>query len=68
MLAEVTKRLGVPPEKVFRTIHDTGNTSAAAVPVALERALAERRIQPGARVALVAVGGGHTAGAALLRF
>lgn len=68
MLDEVRERLGIAEEKWVRTVETTGNTSSPAVAIALDRARREERIDEGARVLLVAVGGGHTAGYAMLRF
>lgn len=67
MLAEVVRRTGLPDAKVWNGIRTLGNTSSSAVPMALDRALASGRLMAGDLVCLVAVGGGHTAGAALLR-
>ena len=55
-------RLGVPMEKVVLNIADHGNTSAASIPMALNDALADGRIQPGATVLFTAFGGGLTWG------
>lgn len=68
MLEEVRQRLGLPEERWVRTVETTGNTSSPAVAIALDRARRAGRIADGARVLLVAVGGGHTAGYAMLRF
>ncbi|GAB4063790.1 beta-ketoacyl-ACP synthase III [Uliginosibacterium sediminicola] len=62
------KRLGVPDEKVIVTVSQHGNTSAASVPLALDKAVREGRIQRGQSVLLQGVGGGFTWGAALLKF
>jgi 3-oxoacyl-[acyl-carrier-protein] synthase-3 len=53
-------RLKVPREKVFVTIDRFGNSSAATVPFALDRAVCSGRIQPGSKVLLTAFGGGLT--------
>jgi 3-oxoacyl-[acyl-carrier-protein] synthase-3 len=45
-----------------------GNTTAATIPLALDDALANRRIRRGDLVVLVAVGAGFTVGAALMRW
>ena len=55
-------RLGVPMEKVVLNIADHGNTSAASIPMALNDALADGRVQPGATVLFTAFGGGLTWG------
>jgi 3-oxoacyl-[acyl-carrier-protein] synthase-3 len=43
------------------------NTSAASVPLALDTAVRDGRIQPGHHLLLQGVGGGFTWGAVLLR-
>ncbi len=55
--------LGVPEERL--TVCDDENMHTASLPAALEVAL--QRIQPGARIMLVAAGAGISAGAALYR-
>ncbi len=62
------QKMGVPPERVVLTLEHQGNTSAASVPLALDAAVRDGRIQAGHRVMLAAVGGGMTWGAALLRW
>jgi 3-oxoacyl-[acyl-carrier-protein] synthase-3 len=62
------KRLGVPVEKVIPTVGQHGNTSAASIPLALDLAVRDGRIQRGHRILLEGVGGGFTWGAALLEF
>ncbi|MGO9453611.1 MAG: beta-ketoacyl-ACP synthase III [Candidatus Binataceae bacterium] len=64
----VAERLGVPPEKVFINIDRYGNTSAASVPIALDEAIEQGRVQDGDLVMLNACGGGLTWGANLLRW
>lgn len=49
------------------TLEDQGNTSAASVPLALDTAVRDGRMQPGHLVMLEAVGGGMNWGSALLR-
>lgn len=62
------KKLGLPVEKVVVTVDVHGNTSAASVPLALDQAVRDGRIQRGQKVLLEGVGGGFTWGAALLEF
>ncbi len=62
------KRLGVPAEKVIATVGLHGNTSAASIPLALDLAVRDGRIQRGHKILLEGVGGGFTCGAALLEF
>lgn len=58
-----SKRLNLPPEKVFVNIGRYGNTSAAAIPIALCEAIDQGRITPGNHVGMVAFGAGLTWGA-----
>lgn len=62
------KRLGVDRSKVIVTVERHGNTSAASVPLALDEAVRDGRIQRGQKVLLEGVGGGFTWGAALFEF
>ena len=62
------KKLGVDRNKVIVTVDRHGNTSAASVPLALDEAVRDGRIQRGQKVLLEGVGGGFTWGAALLEF
>jgi 3-oxoacyl-[acyl-carrier-protein] synthase-3 len=66
ILSAIAERLGVQPERVFDCIADFGNTSAASVPLALERAVSVGALRPGARVVLGAVGAGLVWGATVL--
>ncbi|MDY0012420.1 MAG: beta-ketoacyl-ACP synthase III [Rhodocyclaceae bacterium] len=68
ILQATAKRLGVPMEKVLVTVDRHGNTSAASVPLALDIAVRDGRVQRGQRLLLEGVGGGFTWGAALLDF
>lgn len=62
------KKLGIDRERVIVTVNRHGNTSAASVPLALDEAVRDGRIQRGHKVLLEGVGGGFTWGAALLEF
>ena len=61
------KKLGLPPERVVLTVDQHANTSAASVPLALDLAVRDGRINRGDLVVLEAMGGGFTWGAAVLR-
>ncbi|MEL6868768.1 MAG: beta-ketoacyl-ACP synthase III [Pseudomonadota bacterium] len=68
IIKATAKRLGMPMSQVVQTVQDFGNTSAASVPMALDVAVKDGRIQRGQMVLLEAFGGGFTWGSALLRF
>ncbi len=62
------RKLRLPAEKVVVTVDQHGNTSAASIPLALDTAVRDGRIQRGQRLLLEGVGGGFTWGSALLVF
>lgn len=62
------KKLHIAPEKVVKTVNLHGNTSAASIPLALDAAARDGRIQKGDVVLLEAMGGGFTWGSVLLRW
>jgi len=61
-------RLGWSIERCVVNIDRFGNTSAASVPIALDEAVRDGRIQKGQLVVLVAFGAGLTWGGTLLRW
>ena len=68
ILSATAKRLGIDESKVIVTVDQHANTSAASVPLALDVAIRDGRIQPGHRLMLQGVGGGFTWGAVYLRY
>lgn len=62
------KKLGIGNDKVIVTVDRHGNTSAASIPLALDEAVRDGRIQRGQKLLLEGVGGGFTWGAVLLEF
>jgi 3-oxoacyl-[acyl-carrier-protein] synthase-3 len=62
------KKLAMPMDRVVVTVDRHGNTSAASVPLALDTAVRDGRIQRGETVLLEAFGGGFTWGSVLLKF
>jgi 3-oxoacyl-[acyl-carrier-protein] synthase-3 len=62
------QKLGIAPEKVVTTVDLHGNTSAASIPLALDVAWRDGRVQRGQLVLLEAMGGGFTWASALLRW
>lgn len=63
----LAKKLGISPDKVVITLDRHANTSAASVPLALDHAWRDGRIEPGQIVLLQGVGGGFTWGSVLLK-
>ena len=68
ILDATAKKLGLDAAKLVVTVAEHANTSAASVPLALDQAVRDGRIQPGQLVVLEAMGGGFTWGAAAIRW
>jgi 3-oxoacyl-[acyl-carrier-protein] synthase III len=68
ILDQLTKRLGVSPERVCSVIGRYGNTSSASLPIALDYAVRSGRILPHDIVLLGSFGGGVTWAAGLVRW
>jgi 3-oxoacyl-[acyl-carrier-protein] synthase III len=62
------KVLGIPPEKVFNNLQLVGNTSAASIPVALNEAYDQGKIESGDLVLMCGFGAGLTWGTGLFRW
>ncbi|MFZ9135457.1 MAG: beta-ketoacyl-ACP synthase III [Candidatus Puniceispirillaceae bacterium] len=62
------KKMGLPSDRVVRTVEQHANTSAASIPLALATAVGDGRIKNGDVVAMEAIGGGLVWGAALVKF
>ncbi len=67
IMQSTAKKLEMPMDKVIVTVDQHGNTSAASIPLALDVAVRDGRIQKGQTVLLEGVGGGFTWGAAIVR-
>ncbi len=68
IIQSTAKKLGIPMNKVVVAVDKHGNTSAASIPLALDIAVRDGRIQSDQLVLLEGVGGGFTWGAVLLRW
>lgn len=62
------KKLKMDTDHVVVTVQEHGNTSSASVPLALNEAVRDGRIQRGETILLEAFGGGFTWGSALLKY
>lgn len=62
------ERLGLQPDRVVDCIAQIGNASTATLPIALETAIDDGRLRPGAHVLLAAFGSGFTWGAGVVRW
>jgi len=68
ILDAVADRFKIPHGKVLSNLSSYGNTSAATIPLMLDEAVRDGRIQPGHRLASSGFGAGLSWGAALLRW
>ena len=68
IITATAKKLRMSMDRVVVTIEKQGNTSSASVPLALDDAIRDGRIQPGHKVLLEAFGGGFAWGSALFRY
>ena len=68
IIEATARRLRMPMERVVVTVDRHGNTSAGSVPLALDEAVRDGRIDRGDLLLLEAFGGGFTWGSALVRF
>jgi 3-oxoacyl-[acyl-carrier-protein] synthase-3 len=68
IITATADRLGMSPERVIINIEKYGNTSGGTIPLAMETAVQEGKLNKGDLVLLAAVGAGFTVGAALLRW
>jgi 3-oxoacyl-[acyl-carrier-protein] synthase-3 len=62
------ERLSLPAEKVVDVIENFGNSSTATLPIGLESAIEDGRLNPGSLVLLSAFGSGFTWGAGVVRW
>jgi len=68
IMQSTAKKLKMPAEKVVVTVDQHGNTSAASIPLALDVAVRDGRIQRGQHLMLEGVGGGFTWGSVLVKY
>ena len=68
IIQATAKKLRMDTDQVVITVDKHGNTSAASVPLALDTAVRDGRIQKGETLMLEAFGGGFTWGSVLVRF
>ena len=67
IISLVAKKLNMPMEKVVLTIEEHANTSAASIPLALDKAVRDGRVKKGETVLMEAFGGGFVWGSALVK-
>ncbi|MDO9003877.1 MAG: beta-ketoacyl-ACP synthase III [Aquabacterium sp.] len=68
IMQSTARKLQVSDDRMIVTLDEHGNTSAASVPLALDQAVRDGRIQRGQTLLLEGVGGGFTWGAVLVDY
>jgi 3-oxoacyl-[acyl-carrier-protein] synthase-3 len=68
IMEATAKKLGLSMANVVVTVAQHGNTSAASIPLALDAAVRDGRIQKDQHILLEAIGGGFTWGAILIKW
>lgn len=68
IIAATAKKLSMPMSKVVQTVAEHGNTSAASIPLALDVAVRDGRINRGDTILMEGFGGGFTWGSALVNW
>ena len=68
ILRAVGEKLELPAERVADYVGETGNTSAASIPLTLSLLREDGRLRPGQRIVLAAVGAGFTWGAGIIEW
>ena len=68
IILAAAEKLQLPVEKVVINVEQFGNTTAATIPLALNDAVADKRLKRGDLLLMVSVGAGFTVGALLLRW
>jgi 3-oxoacyl-[acyl-carrier-protein] synthase-3 len=68
IITAAARKLDLPMDKVVVTVDEHANTSSASIPLALDVAVRDGRIQRGDLLLLEAFGAGFTWGSALLRY
>ena len=68
ILSAVSDKLKIKNEKVISTVEFHGNTSAASIPLALDVAIASKKVKNGNIIGLQAIGGGLSWGSSIIKF
>jgi 3-oxoacyl-[acyl-carrier-protein] synthase-3 len=66
VLERLRAKLKFPADKFWIDMEESGNTVSSTIPIALEKALEQKRVKAGDRVALVGFGVGYSWGATLI--
>ncbi len=67
IIEAIIARLGIPEDRCLSVVEDTGNTSAASIPLALDAAVESDRVHAGDTVVMAGFGAGMAWGSLLVR-
>lgn len=68
IIQAMAKKLNLPMDRVALTLDDQGNTSAASIPLALDKVIREGKVKRDQLLLLESIGGGLAWGSALVRY
>jgi 3-oxoacyl-[acyl-carrier-protein] synthase-3 len=68
MLNFMRKKIGIPEDKFYINLANTGNTVSATIPIAIKNAMDEEKIKPNDKVLIAGFGVGYSYGATVLQF
>ncbi|MBS0202446.1 MAG: ketoacyl-ACP synthase III [Planctomycetes bacterium] len=68
IINNVAEQLGIPQEKVYNNLQEYGNTSGGSIPIALDEAIRNGRIERGDTMLMCGFGAGLTWGTCLFRW
>lgn len=68
IINKVAEQLGIPPEQMFNNLQEYGNTSGGSIPIALDEAVRNGRLERGDTLLMSGFGAGLTWGTCLFRW
>lgn len=68
IIESASQKLKIPMEKIIITLDNVGNTSAASIPISLDKAAREGKLKKGDTILTVAFGAGLTWGASVIEW
>ena len=68
ILDAVAKRVKIPLDRFVLNLEHYGNTSSASIPIALDEAVREGRVEEGDTMLMIALGGGISWGSAMIKW
>lgn len=68
IINNAVEQLGIPQDRVYNNLHQYGNTSAGSVPIVLDEAIRDGRLERGDTLLMSGFGAGLTWGTSLIRW